>query len=158
MTNMKWMKSAPPTLKEAQEFVGGLVQMIDLPSGQQLLVNEEGLLKDLPLNFEASELAGHLIVGPALVLTDDAKEFLIRKGNYTEYGARPLRRAIENFVEDPLSEELLRGEFVGKDTIVVDGHRNDDDKIVRLKFQGETTAGKGEAVGAGADGGESDDS
>ena len=48
-------------------------------------------------------------------LTDEAKEFLIKKGSNLDYGARPLRRAIENYVEDPLSEELLKGEFEGKD-------------------------------------------
>ncbi len=52
-----------------------------------------------------------------LVLTDEAKTFLIRKGSNLDFGARPLRRAIENFVEDPLSEELLKGEFQGMDTI-----------------------------------------
>ena len=58
--------------------------------------------------------------GLKLVLTDEAKKFLIKKGSNTDFGARPLRRAIENFVEDPLSEELLKGEFQGKDTITVD--------------------------------------
>ena len=48
-------------------------------------------------------------------LTDEAKEFLVKKGSNTDYGARPLRRAIETFVEDPLAEELLKGEFAGKD-------------------------------------------
>jgi len=47
------------------------------------------------------------------------KAFLIKKGSNTDFGARPLRRAIENYVEDPLSEELLKGEFQGKDTITV---------------------------------------
>ena len=55
--------------------------------------------------------------GLKLKLTDEAKKFLIKKGSNTDFGARPLRRAIENFVEDPLSEELLKGEFQGKDTI-----------------------------------------
>ena len=54
------------------------------------------------------------------MLTDEAKKLLIKKGSNTDFGARPLRRAIENFVEDPLSEELLKGEFQGKDTITVD--------------------------------------
>jgi ATP-dependent Clp protease ATP-binding subunit ClpC len=58
--------------------------------------------------------------GLKLKLSDEAKKFLIRKGSNTDFGARPLRRSIENFVEDPLSEELLKGEFQGKDTIVVD--------------------------------------
>src|SRR4029078_1219194 len=55
--------------------------------------------------------------GVKLVLTDAAKEFIIKKGSNTDFGARPLRRAIENFVQDPLSEELLKGEFQGKNTI-----------------------------------------
>ncbi len=53
--------------------------------------------------------------GLVIELTDEAKEFLVKKGSNTDYGARPLRRAIETFVEDPLAEELLKGEFDGKD-------------------------------------------
>ena len=71
-----------------------------------------------------------------LVLNDEAKEYLIKKGSDLDFGARPLRRAIENYVEDPLAEELLRGEFQGKDTIAVTGFRNDKDKVVRLQFDG----------------------
>jgi ATP-dependent Clp protease ATP-binding subunit ClpC len=55
-----------------------------------------------------------------LELTDEAKKFLIKKGSDTDFGARPLRRALENYIEDPVSEELLKGEFEGKDTIQVD--------------------------------------
>ena len=73
-----------------------------------------------------------------LRLTDDAKEFLIKEGcKSLDYGARPLRRAIENRVEDPLSEELLRGEFQGKDEIVVEAvWDTNHEKIVHLKFEG----------------------
>jgi ATP-dependent Clp protease ATP-binding subunit ClpC len=58
--------------------------------------------------------------GLKLELTDEAKKFLIKKGSDTDFGARPLRRALENFIEDPVSEELLKGEFQGKDLIQVD--------------------------------------
>ena len=75
--------------------------------------------------------------GLTLELRDDAKEFLIRKGTDLDYGARPLRRAIENRIEDTLSEELLKGTFQGMDTIVVDGVKNDEDKIIRLDFRPE---------------------
>ncbi len=54
--------------------------------------------------------------GLELVLSDEAKDFLIIKGYNPDYGARPLRRAIENLIEDPLAEELLRGTFQGKDS------------------------------------------
>src|SRR5215212_5502675 len=57
--------------------------------------------------------------GFTLDVTAEAKKVLIEKGTNTEYGARPLRRAIENLLEDPLSEDLLRGTFVGADTIQV---------------------------------------
>ncbi|MEO1970848.1 MAG: NDP-hexose 4-ketoreductase, partial [Pirellulaceae bacterium] len=75
--------------------------------------------------------------GLDLILTDASKELLIRKGTHLEMGARPLRRAIENQIEDPLAEELLLGVFVGMDTVIVDGIRDDNDKVVRLIFRGE---------------------
>ncbi len=75
--------------------------------------------------------------GYALELSNDAKEFLIKKGSNLDFGARPLRRAIENFVEDPLSENLLQGEFQGMNKIRVVVDRNDDGKIKNLKFTGE---------------------
>jgi ATP-dependent Clp protease ATP-binding subunit ClpC len=54
-----------------------------------------------------------------LVVSDEAREFLIDKGTRLEHGAWPLHRAIEQFLEDPLAEELLRGRFAGKDTVTV---------------------------------------
>ena len=47
--------------------------------------------------------------GLILILTDEAKEVIIEKGTSLEFGARPLRRAIEHHLEDPLSEDLLVG-------------------------------------------------
>ena len=60
-----------------------------------------------------------------LELSEEAKQFLIEKGYDIEFGARPLRRAIERNIEDPLSEDILRGNFKGVNTIKVtvkDGH------------------------------------
>ena len=75
--------------------------------------------------------------GLALDLTDDAKQFLIKQGSNTDYGARPLRRAIESRIEDPLSEELLKGEFEGKNKILVDAVWDENhESIVRLSFEG----------------------
>ena len=75
--------------------------------------------------------------GYDLVLTADAKEFLIKKGTNLDYGARPLRRALENYIEDPLSEELLQGTFTGKNKIDVDVSRDSDGRMKHLKFEGE---------------------
>ncbi len=55
----------------------------------------------------------------ALRLEDSVKDFLIVKGYEPEYGARPLRRAIERYLEDPLAEELLKGVFDGAKAIDV---------------------------------------
>jgi len=83
---------------------------------RHLTSNDMKEVIDLELAKVRERLGEH---GLKLVLTDDAKKFLIRKGSNLDFGARPLRRAIENFVEDPLSEELLKGEFQGKDSITV---------------------------------------
>jgi ATP-dependent Clp protease ATP-binding subunit ClpC len=58
--------------------------------------------------------------GLKLELTEQAKEFLIDKGYNPEFGARPLRRAIEHYIEDPLSEAVLAGKFKGKSIIKVE--------------------------------------
>jgi ATP-dependent Clp protease ATP-binding subunit ClpC len=83
--------------------------------------------------------------GLKLELTDESKQFLIKKGSDTDFGARPLRRALENYIEDPVSEELLKGEFEGKDTIQVDCKEVAGKK--QLVFHGIVTA---EPVAAGS--------
>jgi len=97
--------------------------------------------------------------GLKLELTDEAKEFIIERScKDLDYGARPLRRAIENLVEDPLSEDLLRGEFVGKDLVVVDAWRNEAGKIRRLALRGEVTETKEEPPALAATGGGEEES
>ena len=92
----------------------------------------------LVIDFELAKIRERLAErGYELVLTADAKEYLIKKGTNLDYGARPLRRALENFVEDPLSEELLQGTFQGKNKIVVDAVRNEKGKVKQLKFDSE---------------------
>src|SRR4051812_35387325 len=87
--------------------------------------------------------------GLVIELTDEAKEFLIGKGSNTDYGARPLRRAIETYVEDPLAEELLKGEFAGKDLIKIEVKKVGEKK--QLVFAGRSTkTQEPEPVGAGA--------
>ena len=54
-----------------------------------------------------------------VTLNEAAKEFLIEKGYDPTYGARPMRRAVEKYLEDPLAEELLRGNIKANDTLDV---------------------------------------
>jgi ATP-dependent Clp protease ATP-binding subunit ClpC len=82
-----------------------------------------------------------------LVLTEEAKDFIIDKGTSLEFGARPLRRAIENLLEDPLAEDLLRGTFQGKDTINVKVGETDGQKALVFEATGSTP----ELVGAVAE-------
>ncbi|MBN2317375.1 MAG: ATP-dependent Clp protease ATP-binding subunit [Sedimentisphaerales bacterium] len=73
------------------------------------------------VEFELSKVFKRLIEhGLKLDLTDRAKEFLIDKGFNPEFGARPLRRAIEHYIEDPLSEAVLAGKFKEKNLIKID--------------------------------------
>ncbi|HBF23871.1 MAG TPA: NDP-hexose 4-ketoreductase [Planctomycetes bacterium] len=55
-----------------------------------------------------------------LQLSDSAREFLIEKGFNAEYGARPLRRTIERYVEDLLAEEMLRGQLPENSLVVME--------------------------------------
>ena len=55
-----------------------------------------------------------------LNVTDQAKEFLIEKGYDEKYGARPLRRTIQNLLEDKLAEEILDGSIKEGDTVLID--------------------------------------
>jgi len=54
-----------------------------------------------------------------LYLDSTAIEFLIEKGYDPAYGARPMRRAVERFLENPIAEELLRGKLKGGDQVDV---------------------------------------
>jgi len=69
--------------------------------------------------------------GLKLELNEQSKEFLIDKGYNPEFGARPLRRAIEHYIEDPLSEAVLAGKFKGKNLIKIDVQDEEN-----LKFTG----------------------
>jgi ATP-dependent Clp protease ATP-binding subunit ClpC len=69
--------------------------------------------------------------GLKLELSERAKEFLIDKGYNPEFGARPLRRAIEHYIEDPLSEAVLSGRFHGSKIVKIDVQDEE-----HLKFEG----------------------
>ncbi len=71
--------------------------------------------------------------GRKLKYTDAAKERLAKEGYDPTYGARPLRRAIQRMVEDPLAEEFIRGTFKEGDTVIVDADPNDEKKLVFYK-------------------------
>ena len=67
-------------------------------------------------------------LGYKLKLTDEAKEFLTDRGYDASYGARPLKRAIQKYIEDPMAEEIIKGELVEGDTLEL-GHEVDADLL-----------------------------
>ena len=79
---------------------------------QQLRSIVDLLVKDLQERLSDRKLL--------VELSDKAKSWLVKEGYDPVYGARPLRRAIERYVENPLSSKLLQGEFNEGDTVMVD--------------------------------------
>lgn len=71
----------------------------------------EILLRDIRARLSEREIN--------LVLSPEAKEFLVNVGYDSVYGARPLKRAIQRYIEDPLAEELLRGDIESESEVLV---------------------------------------
>jgi len=82
---------------------------------------------DLLLNRVAEEVRGQ---GMQLVVDDEVKQLLAREGFDRALGARPLRRAIQRRIEDPLAESILQGDFVEGDVVLA---RLDDGKVAFCK-------------------------
>lgn len=76
-----------------------------------------------------------------LVLDAKARDFLVEKGHDPEYGARPMRRAVERFMEDPLAEEILRGKLIEGQPIQVSA---DEDKLTFTQKSAAETAVAGD--------------
>jgi ATP-dependent Clp protease ATP-binding subunit ClpC len=99
---------------------------------------------DLELNKVSKRLEEHEI---DLRATDAAREKLADEGYDPEMGARPLRRVIQNKVEDKLSDALLAGTFESGDTVVVD--TKDEELILRPGEPAEQEDEPQEAIPAG---------
>ena len=78
-------------------------------------------IKDLYKNLEENKMD--------LILDQTAREFLVTKGFDEKFGARPLRRAIQKYVEDPLAEEILRGSFKEGTKIIAKHVEGADDLV-----------------------------
>ncbi|HEX8916310.1 MAG TPA: ATP-dependent Clp protease ATP-binding subunit [Humisphaera sp.] len=121
------------------EFIGRLDDVIVFRPLNR--VHLESIV-ELELKKVTKRLTEH---GLRIEITPEAKEFLIEKGTNADFGARPLRRAIEQHVEDPLAEDILRGVFKGKDLIRITV-KSEDEKNKHLYFDAVTAADdKGES-------------
>jgi ATP-dependent Clp protease ATP-binding subunit ClpC len=82
--------------------------------------------------------------GITFELTAQAKEFLAEKGYSPAFGARPLKRTIQKHVEDPLAEEILKGQFSGECQVIVN-RREGEEKLsfdIKPKEKAKTTTEK----------------
>ena len=104
----------PEFLNRVDEIV-----VFDSLTKEQLLKIVDLLLKASATSLENKEIK--------LEVSDSAKQYILDKGTDLKYGARPLRRAIQKYVEDEISEMILRGEVLPSQTLVVDCK---DEKLV----------------------------
>jgi ATP-dependent Clp protease ATP-binding subunit ClpC len=119
---------------------------------------------DLMINRVRVQVAEHEL---QLELTDESKDLLVDKGWDPSMGARPLRRAIQRYIEDPLADEVLRqGSMVPGSTVLVerDASGDEEDKPLKLTIVAPKKPRKPEpaepekvGVGAKKDGGDEDD-
>lgn len=70
-------------------------------------------------------------LGYELELTEQAMDFIAEKGFDKQYGARPLKRAIQKYVEDLLAEEIINGNILPEDTILLDKKEDQEELIVK---------------------------
>ncbi len=122
-------KKLSESLKRAfrPEFINRMDSVVIFRS-----LNKEDIQKIVSLELEkvAQRLKDHDLV---LTATPEALSLLAEQGFDAEFGARPLRRVIQQKVEDPLSDKLLGGEFMTGDSVEV--NINDDGEIMLEKVQ-----------------------
>ena len=91
-----------------------------------------------------------------LELTEGAEDFLVEKGWDPAMGARPLRRAIQRYIEDPLADFVLRSELVAGGTVMVDTAPEDSDEDLSIKIVKPEKAPTPVGVGGRKEGEEAD--
>ena len=96
------------------EFLNRVDEIVIFDS---LTENELIQIVDIMLADTSKALADKNI---SLIVSDEAKKYLMKKGTDLKYGARPLRRAIQRYVEDELSEKVLRQEINNGNTVKLD--------------------------------------
>lgn len=91
-------------------------------------------------------------MGYEISIDEAAKDFLVKKGWDSQYGARPLKRAIQRYIEDDLAEEIIKADILTGDTILITTSKDDSvspidkEKIVFEIEKGETSRQLSEAI------------
>ena len=101
-------------------------------------LEKEDIFKIIDINLEKL-FARITDLGYKVELTNKAKDFLSDKGYDPQYGARPLARAIQKHLEDPVAEEILKGEIQEGDTLVADWDGKKEELTIKLKRKKSST-------------------
>jgi ATP-dependent Clp protease ATP-binding subunit ClpC len=72
-------------------------------------------------------------LGYTITMTEAAKDFIVEKGYDEKFGARPLKRAIQKFIEDPLAEEIVKSNLHEGDSINMDIQKNASELKIKIK-------------------------
>jgi len=72
-------------------------------------------------------------LGYQIELTEKAKDFIVDRGYDEKFGARPLKRAIQKYIEDPLAEEIIKSNLSDGDTITMDVQEGKEELSVAVK-------------------------
>jgi ATP-dependent Clp protease ATP-binding subunit ClpC len=76
-------------------------------------------------------------------ITDSAKDFIVEKGFDSQYGARPLKRAIQKYIEDPLAEEIIKAGAAEGDIIEIDYEKGAEEIVIKATKSKDITSGTG---------------
>ena len=83
------------------------------------------------IDIELGNLFGRVnSLGYTIKITEAAKDFIVEKGYDSNYGARPLKRAIQKYLEDPMAEEIIKSNLTEGDEIEVDYNKEKDEIVV----------------------------
>jgi ATP-dependent Clp protease ATP-binding subunit ClpC len=109
------------------EFLNRIDDMILFRS-----LNREDIHKIIDL--ELQKLYGRINeLGYQIEMTEKAKDFIVDKGYDEKFGARPLKRAIQKYIEDPLAEEIIKSNLQEGDRIKIDIKEGNDELTIKIE-------------------------
>ena len=109
------------------EFLNRVDDMIMFKSLQREDIHK---IIDLELDKLFQRIEG---LGYILTLTDKAKDFIVDQGYDEKFGARPLKRAIQKYIEDPLAEGIINQNLNEGDTVIMDREDGKDELVLQFK-------------------------
>ena len=88
------------------------------------------MIIDIELDHLLKRISG---LGYTLKLTEKAKDYIAEKGFDKQYGARPLKRAIQKYIEDALAQEIVNSKLNEGDTITMDLDEKKSELTIKIK-------------------------